>query len=122
MSDAPHDAPVRQERDVMSAGFVYAGATALVVLVVGGWVLSVIVGGGPTASPGWRDDPSVTVAPREINMIDQSLFAAHEPSLGNWDAKARELNSYGWVNRERGIVRIPVSRAMQIIVDRSHAR
>ncbi len=74
----------------MTAGFVYAGATVLVVLVVGGWVLSLIIGGGATARPGWRDDPAVTVAPREINMIDQSLFASHQPSGGNWTAKERQ--------------------------------
>jgi hypothetical protein len=106
----------------MTAGFVYAGATVLVVLVVSGWVFSLIVGGGPTVRPGWRDDPSVRVAPREINMIDQSLFASHEPSVGNWDAKERELDSFGWANKDQNLVRIPVSRAMQIIVNRSNGR
>ncbi len=106
----------------MAAGFVYAGATVLVVLVVGGWVLSLIIGGGPTSRPGWRDDHAVTVAPREINMIDQSLFASHEASIGSWEAKERELDSYGWANKDQGLVRIPVSRAMQIIVDRSNGK
>lgn len=106
----------------MTAGFVYAGAGVLVVLVVGGWVLSLIIGGGPTSRPGWRDDPSVTVAPREINMIDQSLFSAHEPSIGDWGSKERELESYEWVDRSRGTVRIPVSRAMQMIVDGANAK
>jgi hypothetical protein len=30
----------------------------------------------------------------------------------------RELASYGWVNRPAGIVRIPIERAMQLIVER----
>lgn len=28
------------------------------------------------------------------------------------------LDSYGWVDREKGIVRIPVSRAMELLVER----
>jgi hypothetical protein len=28
------------------------------------------------------------------------------------------LNTYGWVDRERGVARIPVSRAMELMLDR----
>jgi hypothetical protein len=28
------------------------------------------------------------------------------------------LNGYGWVNKEQGIVRIPIERAMELIVEK----
>src|SRR5687767_2746859 len=37
------------------------------------------------------------------------------------DLRAREdqvLSSYGWVDKDKGVVRIPIERAMQLIVDR----
>jgi hypothetical protein len=30
----------------------------------------------------------------------------------------RELNTYGWVDRDGGVVRIPIDRAMQLMVER----
>jgi hypothetical protein len=29
-----------------------------------------------------------------------------------------ELNNYGWVNKEAGVVRIPIERAMELLVER----
>jgi hypothetical protein len=34
------------------------------------------------------------------------------------EREERDLTSYGWVNRQAGIVRIPIERAMQLIVER----
>jgi hypothetical protein len=33
-------------------------------------------------------------------------------------AEEADLNSYGWVNRNSGVVRIPIDRAMQLLSDR----
>ena len=33
-------------------------------------------------------------------------------------AKAGLLESYGWIDRKKGIVRIPVTRAMRLLLDR----
>jgi hypothetical protein len=31
---------------------------------------------------------------------------------------AAELSSYGWVDKQQGVVRIPVERAMEMVVER----
>lgn len=44
-----------------------------------------------------------------------------DPGSEREQTRAREkaeLNSYGWVDRQGGIVRIPVTRAMQLLVER----
>ncbi len=33
-------------------------------------------------------------------------------------ARERELHSYGWVDRKSGVVRVPIERAMQLVVER----
>jgi len=33
-------------------------------------------------------------------------------------AEDAQLNSYGWINREAGVARIPIDRAMQLILER----
>lgn len=47
------------------------------------------------------------------------LQVSPEADLEQWLAAEHEkLNSYGWVNREAGIVRIPIDRAIELIAER----
>src|ERR1043165_8705304 len=42
----------------------------------------------------------------------------HDDLVALREREESELNSYGWVNRSNGIVRIPVKRAMELILQR----
>lgn len=37
-------------------------------------------------------------------------------------AEDEALNSYGWVDRDNGIVRIPIERAMEVLVERERSK
>ena len=38
--------------------------------------------------------------------------------FANWTVvDDRELTSYGWIDRQRGIVRIPIDRAMELLAN-----
>jgi hypothetical protein len=41
-----------------------------------------------------------------------------QPSAASADDAGRRLSSYGWVDREAGIVRIPIDRAMDLLAER----
>jgi len=60
----------------------------------------------PSAPPALSADaPRLEISPRE--------------TLRNFDRSQAEFASgYGWVDRSRGIVRIPVRRAMELIAQR----
>jgi hypothetical protein len=48
----------------------------------------------------------------EIGIVDQVLFEG-DHRLATWRAeRAERLNGYGWVDRSKGIVHIPIERAM----------
>src|SRR4051812_5984771 len=51
---------------------------------------------------------------RRVSGVEQRLFT--EPPIGlSTEARAlRELDRYQWVDRTRGIVRIPIERAMEL--------
>jgi hypothetical protein len=53
-------------------------------------------------------DPKLQVSPAQ----DLQSFRGTEQE---------NLNSYGWVNPEKGIVRIPISEAMKLVVEREKA-
>lgn len=53
--------------------------------------------------------------PRQIAGINQTLILDDPTGEQLVEAQRRELDSYGWVDREAGLVRIPIERAMQLV-------
>jgi hypothetical protein len=53
----------------------------------------------------------------EIGIVDQVLFEG-DHRLATWRAeRAAKLNGYGWTDRKKGIVHIPIERAMDEAAD-----
>jgi hypothetical protein len=60
------------------------------------------------------------VTPSDIATFPQPRLESNERLEIN-DFRAQEektLNSYGWVDQQTGVVRIPIDRAMQLLVQR----
>jgi hypothetical protein len=93
-------------RHVIAAAVLVAAGVSLSLLVVRLMML------GPENAPAAFGSTgplaSFTHGPREKTSIQQS-----------WDALQRDLavtlGGYGWIDREHGIVRIPIERAMELV-------
>jgi hypothetical protein len=59
-------------------------------------------------------------APEPHVAYATDLFERHAPPVATRQLPER-LNSYGWVDRERRIVHIPIERAKQLYLSRQHA-
>lgn len=57
------------------------------------------------ATPSTAPGPHLQISP----PLDLASFRAREES---------KLNSYGWVNKTTGIVRVPIERAMQLVLEK----
>lgn len=55
-------------------------------------------------------------APREIGIVDQTQIRRERLGRTLTREKRQRLESFGWIDRERGIVHIPIERAFDIIV------
>ncbi len=66
-----------------------------------------------------RTDPRL-VAPGDIAKFPQPRLETNETNEINQFRLQEEqaLNSYGWVDQEAGVVRIPIDRAMELIAQR----
>ena len=67
-----------------------------------------------TPSPETRQTPRITKLPPSPRLqqnprVDLRVVQAEE---------AKQLHSYGWVDRGNGVVRIPIERAMEIVAQR----
>lgn len=94
-------------------------------LLISGLIMHFVLAGvmerlGKTAYPadafeGTRHGPETRVQARAVPHLQ--MMPAEE--LGEFRAKEEaELNSYGWIDRTAGVVRIPVARAMDLLLER----
>jgi predicted LPLAT superfamily acyltransferase len=62
-----------------------------------------------------RDAP----APHEVANVRQELFAPATPASSIADDERVLLDSYGWVDRDKRIARIPVARAVELMLQKN---
>ncbi len=53
--------------------------------------------------------------------LEQGPMETTAPGLELRERKRRELSRYGWVDREQGVVSIPIERAMELVVSQRGA-
>lgn len=122
MNDNPHqpDEPkasatpgaattVRYERrDVRWRPITAFGVGLVALLVVAVWAMASLH--GYLAGPAWRGvDPAHTTGAIPILRQREELQQKED----------RLLSEYAWVDRQRRIVRIPIQRAMQLVVEQA---
>lgn len=53
--------------------------------------------------------------PREIARIDQTLIDIDEAAENERLRQREQLDTYGWVDEQQGLVRIPIERAFELL-------
>jgi hypothetical protein len=116
-ASSPSGGHERSDANVRSLAIFGASMfVTLVIVSVGMWGMFRYYAGhqtlGPPASPFAQGrplppagKPRLQVAPR----LDLQQVIEQQNSI---------LNSYGWVDRKAGVVRIPIGRAMELLVER----
>lgn len=110
---------VHQEEDIIPRGKV-AFAVAVVFVVSGALVVLtiVLVRSSYLALRPSKSFPERELGPRHpVARVRQDLFDERRQTPTSRERQRVELRSYGWVDRSRGIVRIPIERAMEIIAE-----
>jgi len=116
-----HDFHVHQEEDVVaSRSLVRIGAVSVVVGAIG-----VLAAGGILAMREGELKPSSAgpirprPGPREISQVEQTPIWDTRVAKDLRDEQRRELAAWGWADRDAGIARIPIERAMDMVVKES---
>jgi hypothetical protein len=55
----------------------------------------------------------------EIGIVEQRLFELQLEAQHKRQEQMKRLSSYGWVDRQKGIIHLPVERAMEQMVSES---
>jgi hypothetical protein len=116
----PHPpAPTREKRDINIRKVAVYGSAMLVVICLAGVLTTVVIFkklAGSDANEGVPPSPMLEAQPlppeprlQANPMLDLKKYRA---------AEEIELGSYGWADKPNGVVRIPVERAMELVLER----
>jgi hypothetical protein len=114
-----HEWLTAQERDTVSA----MGAAVLIALTVAGIVAGVYWARGIRDSVEPPHRRPAASQPREVTAISGVRQTPIEQADAALElARTRQqLSSYGWVDRQAGLVRIPIERGMELVLQRQQA-
>jgi hypothetical protein len=90
------------------------GVASLVIFALSIWWAATLMHGAQTASESKAGRAREFDTHRtEIGIVDQVPFVS-DKRLHEWRGdRRRELETYGWVDKSKGVVRIPIERAME---------
>jgi len=109
------DAHPPAEQDVVpSRQIVLVGVAALVLFTIG----SIAAGLGMKAMQRTVNPDGAHAAPTEagkakIGMVEQRLFEYSNMGVAWRERQHRRLDTFGWVDKDKGIAHIPIDQAME---------
>jgi hypothetical protein len=122
MSTDPTPHLLEQEEDTPNIRLVLfiAGGTAAVFAIGIGWV-AMMMHGNPRAGHLSAPYPKSLGRP-EIGIVDQPMFEGDRRRAELMSSQRKRLSEYGWVDRDKGIIHIPISQAMARVAARGSVR
>jgi hypothetical protein len=111
----PPSGPPEEER--LPYRRVVAVLFASMVLFTGAvlWARSILLDETRAALPR-GEAPALEVGKDEIGIVDQRMFELEGRAERLRRDQRRRLDSYGWVDRDAGVIHIPIQRAMDEVV------
>jgi hypothetical protein len=108
--------PPAEEDRVPSAKIIWVGVIALVVFFLGSLAAGLgMVAIRRTVNPDGPLPMPSDVGKAKIGIVEQRLFENANQGVAWREQAYRRLDTTGWVDREKGIVHIPIDRAMELV-------
>lgn len=113
----PHDnQPVTQEPEGLATRRAVLVAVFFLVIFTLATLGAVAMMRGEERRVAPRADPvPPEIGKPQIGIVNQRLFELQLDAKQKRDEQLRYLNSYGWVDRDKQIIHVPIDRAMQLL-------
>lgn len=109
---------LQQKNEIQYGKIGLVAIGCLVVFAIGAWwSFTIFRSQRQLMNPGGLITIPSELGQEEIGIVDQVPF-----ELNRWVPKYRasqlqQLDTYGWVDRKAGIIRIPIDRAMDLLIE-----
>ena len=122
--DEPRHADVRPQHEVLPAGFILRVLlTAVMVAIALCFATHLILRARLLElRPSYRFPERDLPPPHEVATVRQELFRVADPRPTLEEDQRAGLARFSWVDRQRGIVRLPIETAMALVARRGGAR
>lgn len=118
MNHHPEPAPLPPEPERIPWGILtlvaLGGMVAFGIGII--WAVSVQEQQAGTLVVGAGEPPPPYVGEAEIGIVDQEPFAIERRFAEHRREKLQRLESYGWVDRSRNVIHIPIDRAIDLVL------
>jgi hypothetical protein len=78
------------------------------------WAVAMMRGEERQVAPR-ADLTTAEIGKPEIGIVNQRLFLLQLDAKEKREEQLRHLNSYGWVDRDKQVIHLPIDRAMQLL-------
>jgi hypothetical protein len=112
---------IEQEEDRISSAMIIGTVVVAALIGIGSVYISGLLLEREEArlhGPLYRAPANPPRAPREIGGVEQTLIESAHHGLRVRDAQQKKLESWSWVDRRSGIVRVPIDRAIDLWLER----
>jgi len=119
--DEPRHPDVRPEKDVLPGKFILRTllATTMITIALCFATHLILRARLIQLRPSYRFPERDLPAPHDVATVRQELFRVADPRPPLQEEQRAGLAGFGWVDRERGIVRVPIDTAMEIVAQQS---
>jgi hypothetical protein len=83
------------------------------------WSIEILHGEGGMTEPLESLPIPVEIGRPEIGIVEQRLFELQLEAQHKRQEQMKRLRSYGWVDRQKGIIHLPIDRAIELMVSES---
>ncbi len=116
-SSHAHDTTIPEPENVALGKVISVGVISLLVFAIGSvWALRMRTATIAAMNPHGPIALPANFGAEEQGIVDQIPFELNHWVKDDRAASAKQLGSYGWVDRKAGTIRIPIERAMELQV------
>jgi hypothetical protein len=105
--------PIRQEPERIPRGLIRISAIAIAIAIAASVAVTVLLARGSLGEV--MRPEALQAAPRA--RIDARLFTTEAEAERIWRLADERLRSYGWVDRGRGVVHVPLDLAAELYLE-----
>jgi hypothetical protein len=113
--------PTAQEPELLPMRKLIAVAAIAFIVFFGAtlWSIEILHGEGGMTEPLESLPIPVEIGRPEIGIVEQRLFELQLEAQHKRQEQMKRLRSYGWVDRQKGIIHLPIDRAIELMVSES---
>jgi len=112
--ETEHGHPRSEDDRISSGAVVGVGVGSLVLFLLAGWVTTAYLAAKVGERPVLPIPPEIGQS--KVGLVEQTPFELAFRGERDRAARLEHLRAYGWIDRERGIVHLPIDRATELFL------